>query len=114
MSRLQQGFAETRTWVTGFMVFLWTDHLNTTYINALSGSRRISKKITNLALEVADISNNLGDAKTLITHPATTAHQRLEEEERARLGISDGMVRLSVGLEDPIDLIDDIERALSA
>ena len=66
------------------------------------------------ALEVADISNNLGDAKTLITHPATTTHQRLEEEERARLGISDGMVRLSVGLEDPIDLIDDIERALSA
>ena len=44
------------------------------------------------ALEVADISNNLGDAKTLITHPATTTHQRLKEEERAQLGISDGMV----------------------
>ena len=66
------------------------------------------------ALEVADISNNIGDAKTLIMQPATTTHQRLEEEERARLGISDGMVRLSVGLEDPIDLIGDIEWALSA
>ena len=66
------------------------------------------------ALEVADISNNIGDAKTLIMQPATTTHQRLEKEERARRGISDGMVRLSVGLEDPIDLIGDIEWALSA
>ena len=66
------------------------------------------------ALQIADISNNLGDAKSLITHPATTTHQRLDEEERARLGISGGMVRLSVGLEDPIDLISDIEQALDA
>ena len=66
------------------------------------------------ALQIADISNNLGDAKNLVTHPATTTHQRLDEEERARLGISGGMVRLSVGLEDPIDLISDIERALDA
>ena len=54
------------------------------------------------ALQIADISNNLGDAKSLVTHPATTTHQRLDEEERARLGISGGMVRLSVGLEDPM------------
>ncbi len=66
------------------------------------------------ALKIADISNNLGDSKSLVTHPATTTHQRLDEEERARLGISGGMVRLSVGLEDPIDLISDIEQALDA
>jgi O-succinylhomoserine sulfhydrylase len=66
------------------------------------------------ALQIADISNNLGDSKSLVTHPATTTHQRLDEEERARLGISGGMVRLSVGLEDPIDLIGDIEQALDA
>ena len=79
----------------------------------LDGEKERAFRFLN-ALEVADISNNLGDAKTLITHPATTTYQRLEEEERARLGISDGMVRLSVGLEVPIDLIGDIERALSA
>ena len=66
------------------------------------------------ALQIADISNNLGDSKSLVTHPATTTHQRLDEEERDRLGISGGMVRLSVGLEDPIDLIGDIEQALDA
>jgi len=66
------------------------------------------------ALQIADISSNLGDSKSLVTHPATTTHQRLDEEERDRLGISGGMVRLSVGLEDPIDLIGDIEQALDA
>ena len=65
------------------------------------------------ALELIDISNNLGDAKSLVTHPATTTHQRLDPEDRAKLGISDGMVRLSVGLEDPDDVKEDIERALS-
>ena len=60
------------------------------------------------------ISNNLGDAKSLITHPATTTHQRLTPEERAHLGISDGLVRLSVGLEDPADLAEDLEAALKA
>ncbi len=65
-------------------------------------------------LELIDISNNLGDAKSLVTHPATTTHQRLQPEDRARLGISDGMVRLSVGLEDPEDVKDDIARALAA
>jgi O-succinylhomoserine sulfhydrylase len=66
------------------------------------------------ALELIDISNNLGDAKSLVTHPATTTHQRLEPEDRARLGISDGMVRLSVGLEDPEDVKEDLARALAA
>ena len=65
------------------------------------------------ALELIDISNNLGDAKSLVTHPATTTHQRLQPEDRARLGISDGMVRLSVGLEDPEDVKEDIARALA-
>jgi len=65
------------------------------------------------ALTIAKISNNLGDAKSLITHPATTTHQRLAPEIRAETGITDGLVRLSVGLEDPQDLIDDMEAALS-
>lgn len=64
------------------------------------------------ALKLVDISNNLGDSKSLITHPATTTHQRLSAEERARLGIGDDLLRLSVGLEDPQDLIDDIGHAL--
>ncbi|WBU57061.1 O-succinylhomoserine sulfhydrylase [Paracoccus sediminicola] len=63
-------------------------------------------------LELVLISNNLGDAKSIITHPATTTHQRLSEEERARLGISPGLVRLSVGLEHPDDLIADLTQAL--
>jgi O-succinylhomoserine sulfhydrylase len=66
------------------------------------------------ALTLIDISNNLGDSKSLITHPATTTHQRLGAEARARLGIGDGMVRLSVGLEDTADLEEDLSRALAA
>lgn len=66
------------------------------------------------ALEVIDISNNLGDAKSLVTHPATTTHQRLSVEERAELGIGEGLLRLSVGLEDPTDLIEDLDLALKA
>ncbi len=64
------------------------------------------------ALEIIGISNNLGDAKSLITHPATTTHQRLSQEVREGLGISEGMLRLSVGLEDVDDLIEDLDRAL--
>lgn len=63
------------------------------------------------ALKIIDISNNLGDAKSLITHPVTTTHQRLSPEARAELGITPGMLRLSVGLEDPEDLLDDLRRA---
>ncbi|MBM3584096.1 MAG: O-succinylhomoserine sulfhydrylase [Alphaproteobacteria bacterium] len=63
-------------------------------------------------LRLIDISNNLGDAKSMITHPATTTHQRLKPEERAALGIGDGLVRLSVGLEDVDDLIEDLDQAL--
>ncbi|GAA1893983.1 O-succinylhomoserine sulfhydrylase [Lapillicoccus jejuensis] len=66
------------------------------------------------ALEVIDISNNLGDAKSMVTHPATTTHRRLSPEARAAVGITDGTIRVSVGLEDPQDLVDDLERALRA
>jgi O-succinylhomoserine sulfhydrylase len=66
------------------------------------------------ALRIIDISNNLGDSKSMVTHPATTTHLRIGAEERAKLGISDGVVRLSVGLEDVADLIDDLAEALDA
>jgi O-succinylhomoserine sulfhydrylase len=66
------------------------------------------------AMELIDISNNLGDSKSLATHPATTTHMRVGAEERARLGIADGTVRLSVGLEDVEDIIDDLSQALDA
>jgi O-succinylhomoserine sulfhydrylase len=66
------------------------------------------------ALRIFKISNNLGDAKSLVTHPATTTHQRLTPEARAELGIFDNSVRLSIGLEDPEDLIADLDRALAA
>ncbi len=66
------------------------------------------------SLRLISISNNLGDAKSLITHPATTTHQRLSDEERAELGITDASVRLSVGLEDAGDLAEDLIGALDS
>jgi O-succinylhomoserine sulfhydrylase len=64
------------------------------------------------ALTLIDISNNLGDAKTLVTHPATTTHYRLGPEVRAEMGVTDGVIRLSLGLEDPDDLLADLDVAL--
>ncbi|WP_245735735.1 O-succinylhomoserine sulfhydrylase [Pedococcus cremeus] len=64
------------------------------------------------ALRVVDISNNLGDAKSMVTHPATTTHRRLSPEARAAVGITDGTIRISVGLEDPADLVEDLTTAL--
>ncbi|MCQ0091062.1 O-succinylhomoserine sulfhydrylase [Roseovarius sp. M141] len=66
------------------------------------------------ALKIVLISNNLGDTKSIITHPATTTHQRLPEDQRAALGITPGLVRLSLGIEDTDDLIADILQALDA
>lgn len=66
------------------------------------------------ALRLFTISNNLGDAKSIVTHPATTTHQRLTPEHRAALGISPGLLRLSAGLEDPEDLVEDLLAALKA
>ena len=65
------------------------------------------------ALRLIAVSNNLGDSRSMVTHPATTTHMRIGPEERARLGITDGVIRLSVGLEDPRDIIDDLERGLA-
>jgi O-succinylhomoserine sulfhydrylase len=64
------------------------------------------------ALQISRISNNLGDAKSLVTHPATTTHQRLTLEARTELGISEGFIRFSAGLEHADDLIEDFEAAL--
>ncbi|MPY71639.1 MAG: O-succinylhomoserine sulfhydrylase [Alphaproteobacteria bacterium] len=77
----------------------------------LGGSKDRAFRFMN-ALRLVDISNNLGDSKSLATHPATTTHQRIGAEERVHLGITDGFVRLSIGLEDAEDLKEDIEQAL--
>ena len=66
------------------------------------------------ALRLVDISNNLGDAKSLVTHPATTTHHRLGADIRAGMGITDGVIRISLGLEDPDDLLEDVAQALAA
>jgi O-succinylhomoserine sulfhydrylase len=77
----------------------------------MAGGKEAAFRFGN-ALRIVKISNNLGDAKSILTHPATTTHQRLTPEARAELGITDGTLRLSVGLEDADDLADDILRAL--
>ena len=79
----------------------------------LKGGKAVAFRFLN-ALEIVTISNNLGDAKSIATHPATTTHQRLTPEQRDSLGISDGLIRFSVGLEDPRDLIADVLRGLDA
>ncbi len=78
----------------------------------LKGGKAAAFALMN-AFKIITISNNLGDTKSLATHPATTTHMRIGPQERARLGISDGTIRLSVGLEDPADLIDDLTQALA-
>jgi O-succinylhomoserine sulfhydrylase len=78
---------------------------------AIDGGRDEAFALMN-ALELVDISNNLGDAKSLTTHPTTTTHRRLTEEARQAVGITPGTVRISVGLEDPADLVADLDRAL--
>ena len=79
----------------------------------IGGGKEAAFRFLN-ALKIVDISNNLGDAKSLITHPATTTHQRLPEAERSHLGIMAGTVRLSVGLEDTEDIKEDVTQALKA
>jgi O-succinylhomoserine sulfhydrylase len=78
----------------------------------VAGGKEAAFRVLN-ALEVARISNNLGDAKSIATHPATTTHQRLPEAQKAALGITPGLIRLSLGLEDANDLIADLIQALS-
>ena len=79
----------------------------------VKGGQKGAFKAAN-ALEIVRISNNLGDAKSLVTHPSTTTHQRLSEEDRLEQGITQGMLRLSVGLEDVDDLVEDLTQALDA
>ena len=79
----------------------------------VKGGKRAAFAFEN-ALKIILISNNLGDSKSLITHPATTTHKNLTDEARAELGIDDGTLRLSVGLEDADDLLNDIGDALKA
>lgn len=79
----------------------------------IKGGKEAAFRFMN-ALEVIKISNNLGDAKSIATHPATTTHQRLPDDQKAALGITPGLIRLSVGLEDAGDLIADLRRGLDA
>tara|TARA_R110002072_G_scaffold58841_6_gene149636 strand:- start:252 stop:1433 length:1182 start_codon:yes stop_codon:yes gene_type:complete len=79
----------------------------------LRGGKVAAFKFLN-AIKVGVISNNLGDAKTILTHPATTTHQRLPQDQKDALGITDGLVRISIGLEDAADLKADILQALQA
>ena len=79
----------------------------------VSGGKEAAYRVMN-GLRLIDISNNLGDAKSLATHPATTTHQRVPPDERLRMGVTDGLVRISVGLEDVDDLTEDLAGALAA
>ncbi|MBB4404771.1 MULTISPECIES: O-succinylhomoserine sulfhydrylase [Agrobacterium tumefaciens complex] len=79
----------------------------------LKGGKEAAFKLQN-ALEIVKISNNLGDAKSLITHPGTTTHKNLSDEARAELGISGGTLRLSCGIEDTDDLLEDLAKGLAA
>lgn len=78
----------------------------------IEGGREQAMAMLN-ALELIDISNNIGDAKSLMTHPASSTHSSLSPEVRADMGVTEGMVRINVGLEDPQDLIDDLDQALT-
>jgi len=86
---------------------------STTVSFDVGGGKEAAFRMLN-ALNVIDISNNVGDAKSLITHPATTTHRAMGEDARLAMGITDSLVRLSVGLEDANDLTDDIRQALEA
>jgi O-succinylhomoserine sulfhydrylase len=79
----------------------------------VKGGKQAAFAVMN-GFRLVKVSNNLGDSKSLATHPATTTHLRIGAEERAKLGITDGVIRLSVGLEDPQDIIEDLEGALAA
>ncbi|MBD3738970.1 MAG: PLP-dependent transferase, partial [Pseudomonas balearica] len=79
----------------------------------LAGGKEAAFRFLN-ALQIVSISNNLGDAKSIATHPATTTHKNLSDEERAAIKITPGLVRISMGIEDGSDLVADIKQALEA
>ncbi len=99
-SHPQHGLARRQMSAGGSIVTLWLD-------GGTAGAFAVLD-----ALRLIDISNNLGDAKTLATHPATTTHHRIGPQAREAMGITDGVIRLSVGLEDVEDLREDLDRAL--
>jgi cystathionine gamma-synthase/O-succinylhomoserine sulfhydrylase len=78
----------------------------------LDGGREQAMAVLN-ALELADISNNIGDSRTLVTHPASTTHHGVGPETRADMGVEEGMLRINIGLEDPDDIIEDLDQALT-
>ena len=77
----------------------------------LDGGRKQAMTLLN-AIELVDISNNIGDSRSLMTHPSSTTHSGLSEEVRADMGVEEGMLRINIGLEDPADIIDDLDQAL--
>ena len=77
----------------------------------LDGGRKQAMALLN-AIELVDISNNIGDSRSLMTHPASTTHSGLSEEVRTDMGVEEGMLRINIGLEDPADIIDDLDQAL--
>jgi O-succinylhomoserine sulfhydrylase len=101
-SHAQHGLAQRQLGSGGTMLSL-----------VVKGGKEGAFRVLN-ALDTIVISNNLGDAKSIATHPATTTHQRLTPEQRTSLGIGDGLIRLSVGLEDATDLISDLLGGLDA
>jgi O-succinylhomoserine sulfhydrylase len=78
----------------------------------LDGGRKQAMGLLN-ALELVDISNNIGDSRSLMTHPASTTHHSVGPDARAEMGVEEGMIRMNVGLEDPDDVIDDLDQALT-
>ncbi len=78
----------------------------------LDGGRRQAMDLLN-ALTLIDISNNIGDSRSLMTHPASTTHHSVGPDARAEMGVDDGMIRINIGLEDPQDLIEDLDQALT-
>ena len=78
----------------------------------LDGGRRQAMDLLN-ALTLIDISNNIGDSRSLMTHPASTTHHSVGPDARAEMGVDEGMIRINIGLEDPLDLIEDLDQALT-
>ncbi len=78
----------------------------------LDGGRRQAMDLLN-ALQLIDISNNIGDSRSLMTHPASTTHHSVGPDARAEMGVDEGMIRINIGLEDPQDLIEDLDQALT-
>ena len=99
-SHPQHGLAMQQMAAGGTIIALWVE-----------GGRPQAHALLD-ALELIDISNNLGDSRTLMTHPASTTHASVSETVRAEMGITEGMLRLSIGLEDPADLVEDLDQAL--